>query len=114
MAGMRFTQYKVEEKTAAHNAIIKPTDDELFFFSSRRRHTRLQGDWSSDVCSSDLPDEVARLETAMWRSYYEKRRVQLFNQLAELLRTQYRMSQLRSNQVAYYGANAALDRKSVV
>src|SRR5205807_4943828 len=27
---------------------------ELFFFSSRRRHTRLQGDWSSDVCSSDL------------------------------------------------------------
>src|SRR5256885_15893506 len=32
-----------------------------FFFSSRRRHTRLQGDWSSDVCSSDLADvEVAR------------------------------------------------------
>src|SRR5256885_3432253 len=30
------------------------TDDGFFFFSSRRRHTRLQGDWSSDVCSSDL------------------------------------------------------------
>src|SRR5256885_6196440 len=30
----------------------------LFFFSSRRRHTRLQGDWSSDVCSSDLIDEL--------------------------------------------------------
>src|SRR5256885_9876158 len=28
--------------------------DGIFFFSSRRRHTRLQGDWSSDVCSSDL------------------------------------------------------------
>src|SRR5205807_7929767 len=32
-------------------------------FSSRRRHTRLQGDWSSDVCSSDLDalknDDVA-------------------------------------------------------
>ena len=28
-----------------------------FFFSSRRRHTRLQGDWSSDVCSSDLEKE---------------------------------------------------------
>src|SRR5256885_6191953 len=27
----------------------------VVFFSSRRRHTRLQGDWSSDVCSSDLP-----------------------------------------------------------
>src|SRR5688500_20211963 len=26
----------------------------FFLFSSRRRHTRLQGDWSSDVCSSDL------------------------------------------------------------
>src|SRR5690606_41121296 len=25
-----------------------------FFFSSRRRHTRLSRDWSSDVCSSDL------------------------------------------------------------
>src|SRR5437016_9848204 len=30
-----------------------PTD-ERFFFSSRRRHTRLVSDWSSDVCSSDL------------------------------------------------------------
>src|SRR5256885_6535716 len=30
-----------------------------FFFSSRRRHTRLQGDWSSDVCSSDLAKRVA-------------------------------------------------------
>src|SRR5437763_8730889 len=27
----------------------------FFFFSSRRRHTRYIGDWSSDVCSSDLP-----------------------------------------------------------
>src|SRR5947209_19927139 len=26
----------------------------LFFFSSRRRHTRYWRDWSSDVCSSDL------------------------------------------------------------
>src|SRR2546430_10842414 len=28
--------------------------DECFFFSSRRRHTRFDCDWSSDVCSSDL------------------------------------------------------------
>src|SRR5437660_11935583 len=27
---------------------------EVFFFSSRRRHTRWPRDWSSDVCSSDL------------------------------------------------------------
>src|SRR6266487_5559122 len=30
----------------------------FFFFSSRRRHTRWTGDWSSDVCSSDLPEGV--------------------------------------------------------
>src|SRR2546426_6612573 len=35
----------------------------FFFFSSRRRHTRLQGDWSSDVCSSDLATS-GRLESA--------------------------------------------------
>src|SRR5688572_31948349 len=29
----------------------------FFFFSSRRRHTRFDCDWSSDVCSSDLPRE---------------------------------------------------------
>src|SRR5690606_39295728 len=28
----------------------------IFFFSSRRRHTRFSRDWSSDVCSSDLMD----------------------------------------------------------
>src|SRR3989454_12824060 len=32
----------------------------FFFFSSRRRHTRLQGDWSSDVCSSDLLRQLAQ------------------------------------------------------
>src|SRR5258705_1663846 len=30
-----------------------------FFFSSRRRHTRCLSDWSSDVCSSDLPQRRA-------------------------------------------------------
>src|SRR5437867_776791 len=32
----------------------------IFFFSSRRRHTRSYGDWSSDVCSSDLEPAKAR------------------------------------------------------
>ncbi|HEV7473635.1 MAG TPA: hypothetical protein VGN90_06290 [Pyrinomonadaceae bacterium] len=53
------------------------------------------------------PDEVARLETAMWRSYYEKQRLRLFNQLSELLRTQYNMPLVRSNQMAYSAADAA-------
>src|SRR3712207_9045124 len=33
------------------------TDDEIFF-SSRRRHTRYWRDWSSDVCSSDLVQDL--------------------------------------------------------
>src|SRR5690606_39446571 len=42
-------------------------DVSVFFFSSRRRHTRFSRDWSSDVCSSDLewakenPDAVRAL-----------------------------------------------------
>src|SRR5438093_7423757 len=36
----------------------------LFFFSSRRRHTRLVSDWSSDVCSSDLALEMLREQSA--------------------------------------------------
>src|SRR5699024_6527729 len=33
-----------------------------FFFSSRRRHTRSKRDWSSDVCSSDLPTNSSDVE----------------------------------------------------
>src|SRR5256886_6789883 len=43
---MRYKQYQFNN-----------VDEDLrrkFFFPSRRRHTRLDGDWSSDVCSSDL------------------------------------------------------------
>src|SRR5256885_9882748 len=36
-----------------------------FFFSSRRRHTRLQGDWSSDVCSSDLKLTVRQRDAVL-------------------------------------------------
>src|SRR6266496_5208408 len=54
----------------------------FFFFSSRRRHTRSLRDWSSDVCSSDLKDEidavqigrgaVEALEGHLRRSYSER------------------------------------------
>src|SRR5437762_11347277 len=37
----------------------------FFFFSSRRRHTRYIGDWSSDVCSSDLTSP--RKSVTSWR-----------------------------------------------
>src|SRR5688500_20149750 len=40
----------------------------MFFFSSRRRHTRLQGDWSSDVCSSDLIRWVVALASILYKA----------------------------------------------
>src|SRR5256885_9945040 len=38
----------------------------VFVFSSRRRHTRLQGDWSSDVCSSDLNAKTMAVVEEKW------------------------------------------------
>src|SRR5205807_4911380 len=43
-------RYRFQVKTGVTGCELSVS----FFFSSRRRHTRLQGDWSSDVCSSDL------------------------------------------------------------
>src|SRR5260370_5050524 len=44
----------------------------VFFFSSRRRHTRFKCDWSSDVCSSDLMDcwSSAQRDTGLSGQYY--------------------------------------------
>lgn len=53
------------------------------------------------------PNEVAKLETDMWRSYYAKERLKLFKQMTELLRTQYGMPLATSNAVAYQAAKAA-------
>src|SRR3712207_7617740 len=39
----------------------------VFFFSSRRRHTRYWRDWSSDVCSSDLAEVYLGLEATKER-----------------------------------------------
>src|SRR2546429_4236622 len=38
---------------------------DVFFFSSRRRHTRCSRDWSSDVCSSDLHGDGAGAARAL-------------------------------------------------
>src|SRR5690606_40959894 len=49
---------RVIEKVRVHSMWYAATfllcRDIIFFFSSRRRHTRFSRDWSSDVCSSDL------------------------------------------------------------
>src|SRR5207248_4614667 len=41
---------------------LRFSDRLFFFFSSRRRHTRSYGDWSSDVCSSDLMNSLDQLQ----------------------------------------------------
>src|SRR5256885_541582 len=52
------------------------------FFSSRRRHTRLQGDWSSDVCSSDLAQQLNRKDDAPAHEQLSEREFQVFLKLA--------------------------------
>src|SRR5215208_5406692 len=41
----------------------------FFFFSGRSRHTRWPRDWSSDVCSSELPSPGADVPLALWRRW---------------------------------------------
>ena len=53
------------------------------------------------------PAEIARLETAMWRDYYEKRYVALFSHLYEMSRTQFGFSPLDSFRIALAAAQAA-------
>lgn len=53
------------------------------------------------------PIALGNLETAMWRSYYNRQPVRLFFQLSEMLRTQYHFPVLRSYLGAYHAARAA-------
>ena len=53
------------------------------------------------------PVAVAKLETQMWRSYYEQQPLALFFALSEMLRTQSQFPLLRSYVGAYYGTLAA-------
>jgi hypothetical protein len=67
----------------------------------------LYGPWSSDFRKFD-PSAIARLETDMWRAYYDKRPVRLFLLLAETLREHSGMPLLQSNVNAYRAARAAI------
>src|SRR3712207_8033748 len=61
----------------------------VFFFSSRRRHTRYWRDWSSDVCSSDLLRSVGGSQQALCRgrgpSYYRPQQCSLGGRSLRLL-----------------------------
>lgn len=52
-------------------------------------------------------DEIARLDTAMWRSYYNRQRVQMFSQLTEVLEKQYKLRFWRRQLMAFYAAKSA-------
>src|SRR5690349_18264246 len=57
----------------------------MFFFSSRRRHTRSLRDWSSDVCSSDL---IFRLDNSKQEAAAETARRKIAEVEAELISAQ--------------------------
>src|SRR5271168_1545358 len=60
----------------------------VFFFSSRRRHTRSYGDWSSDVCSSDLLGVLAERNLAVdFRNDSELLRLACFEQFRDARQT---------------------------
>src|SRR5688572_32246814 len=83
-----------------------------FFFSSRRRHTRFDCDWSSDVCSSDLV-----------RSAFEVNEIGQGKEQEELARERFAAALHRRQRharadgegaVVVDGVAGRLDRKSVV
>jgi len=52
-------------------------------------------------------NEIARLDTAMWRSYYSRERVRMFSELTEVLEKQYKLRFWRRQLIAYRAAKAA-------
>ena len=58
------------------------------------------------------PVEIARLDTKMWRSYYDKKKLSLFLQLGTLMRKQFGANFWRSQHIAYCAAKAAFTFQS--
>src|SRR5216683_4649393 len=82
----------------------------FFFFSSRRRHTRSDRDWSSDVCSSDLGAELEEMpgdgfdvepiwraiNHTVWRTRFEKLAAEHRDELSETFLKQLALAQRTS------------------
>src|SRR5690606_41182871 len=84
----------------------------IFFFSSRRRHTRFSRDWSSDVCSSDL----------VYYSHFKCNRQQIrdYPNLSEYLRELYQVPgvaetvDLRQIKQHYYVSQRTINPTQIV
>src|SRR5699024_11984337 len=81
----------------------------VFFFSSRRRHTRSKRDWSSDVCSSDLQVTAAEANLRVARAEHERYKTLMGRQLVS--RSQFDASEnaFRSAQARLQQARAEFD-----
>src|SRR5699024_12039263 len=79
----------------------------LFFFSSRRRHTRSKRDWSSDVCSSDLENIDKRIsELKSWENSL------IFNNKMEIQKQRLMLSKISSERDMLTKANEILDKQA--
>src|SRR5206468_7647348 len=89
----------------------------LFFFSSRRRHTRSDRDWSSDVCSSDLEFEQMEMQFFVkpgtdleWFDFWRQERMKWLAGLG-VRPDKLRFHQHAKDELAHYAKDAYEDRK---
>src|SRR5256886_6264002 len=88
---MSATLLCVSSSMGCGNRSSSRSDSLVFFFSSRRRHTRFDCDWSSDVCSSDLDVQrrqdrcLVRFDDGSLRQYLLQRLVHVCRDLSRVL-----------------------------
>src|SRR2546429_3344948 len=78
-----------------------------FFFSSRRRHTRCSRDWGSDVCSSDLYQDLPQAVLDEWRESAGKTWDDFISLVAEA--RDLSEDEVRATQARVYRADEALE-----
>src|SRR3712207_6974725 len=106
----------VNEKFLKGSFWVKANEllDFLFFFSSRRRHTRYWRDWSSDVCSSDLDHGRGRVRRTPLVDHFAQQLLTAHDKVAG--RRELGGQRVQQRQVAGCGLEEGRrrDRKSVV